>query len=181
MSDISALRSLGHRMQIILVVGVMPILVAALWYLGGLVLDPAAYEASVAQLARIEGPVALSQPAVWAVAVLALIQLSLLVAALYCVWRMFGAFAAEEPLSVEPALWMRRAGFGFVAVALGGIVLRSAAVVALTLGNPPGQRMLSFSIGSAELHTLLIACIMYMMARVTAVAAEVRADQKGFV
>ena len=181
MSDMSTLRTLGRRMQIILVVGAAPIPLFALWYLAGLISDPDGFEASVADLARIDGPVTLTPAAILAVAAIVLLQLALLFAALYCVWRMFGAFSADEPLAPEPAIWMRRASLGFVAVVLGGIVLRSAAVVALTLGNPPGQRMMSLSVGSAELLTLLIACIMYMMARVTAAAADVRADQKGFV
>ena len=181
MSDISTLRILGRRMQMVLVVGAAPIPLFVLWYLAGLVTDPAGFRTSVADLARIDGPVTLTPASVLAIATIILLQLALLLAALYCVWRMFGAFSADEPLAPEPATWMRRASLGFVAVALGGIFLRSAAVVALTLGNPPGQRMLSLSVGSAELLTLLIACIMYMMARVTAAAADVRADQKGFV
>ena len=181
MADVAALRQLGRRMQTILMTGVIVLLAGLGWAVVEVTGSPGGMEEAVRQGLSASGPLTFSPAAIAAAGLVAAAQLALLGAALYCVWRMFGAFAAEEPLSIEPAVWMRRAGLAFVFLAAGGVLARSAIYLALTLGNPAGQRALSIGLGSGEMLTLLIASIMYMISRVLKVAAEVRADQKGFV
>lgn len=181
MQDVTRLRRLSRLMQgIVLVCGALIALGAAGFFIVSLS-DAAFFEDLVRDKLGLTGPLAFTSSAVAITAALIAIQLGLLFAALYCVWRMFGAFSAEEPLSGESAHWMGRASTAFVAVAAGGILLRMLMVLALTMGNPPGQHMLEIGFGSSELLTLLIACIMYMTGRLMAVAAEVRAEQRDFV
>lgn len=181
MSGIAELRRLGRTMQIVLLIGAFPIPLALMWVLARLVKDPFAFEGLMREVVGLAGPMTFSPGAAAATVAMIVVQIALLVAALYCVWRMFGAFAGEEPLALEAAIWMKRASVAFLVMALGGIVIRALIVVVLTLGNPPGQQSVAIGIGSSELLTLLIASIMYMLGRVMAVAAEVRADQRGFV
>lgn len=181
MSEIADLRRLGRTMQIVLLVGSFPIPLALVWVITRILKDPFAFEGLMRDVVDLAGPLTFTPAAALVTVLMISAQIVLLVAALYCVWRMFGAFAGEEPLALEAATWMKRASIAFLAMALGGIVIRAAIVVALTYGNPPGQQAVAIGIGSSELLTLLIASIMYMLGRVMAVAAAVRADQRGFV
>lgn len=181
MSDLSKLRRLGRTMQAILAIGAVPIPLGAMWFLAELLRDPLGFEPLLRQVVNIPGPLTFTPQASVLVVVLVTVQIAFLVAALYCVWRMFGVFAGEEPLVAEAAVWMRRASLAFVIMAVGGVIARALLVVVLTMGNPPGQQAVSIAVGSGELLTLLIALIMYMMGRVMSLAAEVRADQRGFV
>lgn len=181
MADMERLRRLSRLMQNIVLVFTGVLFVAACWVILGSFSNKAGFEGVLRQSLSIDGPITLTSSSIGVTVVLMLVQLGLFVAALYCVWRMFGAFAAEEPLSGDSALWMRRAGLSFVVVAGGSIVLQTAVILVLTLGNPPGQKMLAVGVGSSELLALLIASIMYMTSRLITVAAEVRADQKGFI
>ncbi|WP_048644789.1 DUF2975 domain-containing protein [Nitratireductor soli] len=181
MADVMRLRRLSRVMRSAVLACAALILVGVAWVLGVSLSDPAGFENLLREGLSIAGPVTLTSSSIGITIVLIAVQVGLLLAALYCVWRMFGAFAAEEPLSGESARWMRRAGVAFVAIASGSIVLHTVMVLALTMGNPPGQKALSIGIGSSELLSLLIACIMYMTSHLMAVAAEARADQRGFV
>lgn len=181
MPDIVRLRRLSRLMQSIVVVCTALILLGVAWVLAASFARPTGFADLVREGLSITGPVALTSSSIGITVVLIAVQVGLLLTALYCVWQMFGAFAAEEPLSGESVRWMRRAGLAFVAVASGGIVLHTLMVLVLTIGNPPGQKALSIGIGSSELLSLLIACIMYMTSHLMAVAVEARADQRGFV
>ncbi|MCC5780115.1 DUF2975 domain-containing protein [Nitratireductor sp. B36] len=181
MHDVAELRRLGRLMQhIVLGVGLL-IALAVCWLVLTSIGEQVRFEGLVRNGLSLSGPLTFTPAAVGATVVLMAVQFGLLAAALYCVWRMFGAFAAEEPLSVESAHWLRRASLAFVAVAGGSIVLQTLMILVLTLGNPPGQKALSIGFGSSELLALLIACVMYMAGRLMAVAAEVRAEQRDFV
>lgn len=181
MQDVTRLRRLSRLMQgIVLVCGALIALAVALFFFASLN-DAAFFEEQVREKLDLSGPLVFTSSAVAITAALIAIQLGLLFAALYSVWRMFGAFSAEEPLSGKSAHWMGRASTAFVALAAGGILLRMLMILALTMGNPPGEKMLTLGFGSSELLTLLIACIMYMTGRLMAVAADVRAEQRDFV
>ncbi|EKF19135.1 DUF2975 domain-containing protein [Nitratireductor pacificus] len=181
MPDMNRLRRLSRLMQTIVMGCTALVLLGVAWALATSFVQPTGFAHLVREGLSITGPIALTSSSVGVTVVLIAVQLGFLLAALYCVWRMFGAFAADEPLSGESARWMRRAGLAFVAVASGSIVLRALMVLVLTLGNPPGQKMLAVGFGSSELLSLLIAGIMYMTSHLMAVAADVRADQRGFV
>ncbi|MCR4268136.1 DUF2975 domain-containing protein [Nitratireductor sp. ZSWI3] len=181
MPDLARLRRLSQLMQTTILVFGGICAAAVIWVFLESLSSNASFETLVREGLSIREPVTLTSASVGITAILAGIQFGLLFAALYCVWRMFGAFAGEEPLSLEPAIWMRRASIAFVLVAAGAIVGRTLIILALTMGNPPGQKTLAIGIGSNDLLMLLIALIMYMMGRVMVVAAAVRNDQRGFV
>jgi hypothetical protein len=126
-------------------------------------------------------PIALTPAASAVVAALTSLQLAILLAALYCLWRMFNALASDEPLSARSAVWMRRAGGGFLFSAVSGLVIRTGVIAALTLGNPPGQRMIAISLGSSELLAVLMAGVLLMVGHILATAAEIQDDNRAFV
>ncbi|WPZ15588.1 DUF2975 domain-containing protein [Nitratireductor rhodophyticola] len=181
MHDVARLRRLSRLMQAIVLVCGAFIAAGAVWFFAASLSDPGLFETLVRDNLSLSGPLAFTSSAIGVTAALIAVQFGLLFTALYCVWRMFGAFAAEEPLSGESAHWLRHASAAFVAVAAGSIVLRMLMILVLTMGNPAGQKMLAIGIGSAEMLSVLIACIMYMTGRLMALAAEVRAEQRDFV
>lgn len=181
MSQSVRLRRLSRMMQFAVLAFACFIGFGALWFLTSWIGDAREFETAIRQAYSLQGPLAFTPPAVAVTAVLVSLQFGLVFLALYCVWQMFGAFGGEEPLSVEAATWMHRASIAFVLTVAGSIVLQVMIVLALTLGNPAGQKALSVSFGSSQGMALLIAAIMYMTGRVLAVAAEVRAEQRDFV
>jgi hypothetical protein len=58
-----------------------------------------------------------------------------------------------------------------------GIVHRSLLSVALTLHNPPGQRIFTLSIGSPDLTALLLGCILAVIAWVMEEGRKLQEDQ----
>ncbi|MEQ9814765.1 MAG: hypothetical protein RLO50_18455 [Azospirillaceae bacterium] len=175
------LRRLSRRMrQAVILVGLL-IALGIAGFLSLAIVDPATFEAGVARGLAAGVPLA---PTPWAIAVTVLlmaVQAGVLLTALWCTSRMFGALTEAEPLSETAARWMTRASLAFLATAVTPVVLHPLTVLALTMANPPGQRALSISLGSADLLALLVAGIMFMTGRVLAVAAEIRADQRAFV
>ncbi|QDZ01716.1 DUF2975 domain-containing protein [Nitratireductor mangrovi] len=113
--------------------------------------------------------------------VLLAIQLAILMSAFYCLWRMFGAFASDEPLTADAANWMHRAGVAFLATAATSVLMRTAVVSALTFANPPGERALSVSLGSPDLLAFLMAGVLLITGRIIAGAAEIREDHRAIV
>ena len=181
MNDITRLWRLGRLMRGIVLVCGLFLAVGMTWFFAESWSDPMLFERLVRSHLSLSGPLAFTTSAIGVTAALIAVQFGLLFFALYCVWCMFGAFTAPEPLSGESAHWMRRASMAFLAVAAGSILLRMLMILALTIGNPPGETMLVIGVGSAEMLSLLIACIMYMTSRLMALAAEVRAEQRDFV
>jgi magnesium-transporting ATPase (P-type) len=120
----------------------------------------------------------------WSTAIVVLmlaLQMATLLTAIWCVWRMFGEFAQEEPLTHAAALWMYRASLGFLATMVLSLLATPIDTLALTINNPPGQRAFAVSLGSTELFALLMAAVMFMTAHLLEVAADIRDDQRSIV
>lgn len=126
-------------------------------------------------------PIAMTPAASAVVLALTSFQFLILLTALYCLWRMFNAFASEEPLSMHSAVWMRRAGGAFLVSALSGLVVRAGVIAALTIGNPPGQRMIGIALGSPDLLVVLMAGVLLMVGHILATAVEIQDDNRAFV
>ncbi|MBO6717232.1 MAG: DUF2975 domain-containing protein [Rhizobiaceae bacterium] len=145
------------------------------------VFDPETFRRGVEHSVGPGISLSFSGPATAVVVLLLAVQFAALLAAVWCVWRMFGEFAREEPLTPQSAAWMQRASIGFLVLVIVSALARPGVVLALTLANPPGQRAFAISFGSADIFALLIAAIMYMTSRVIALAAEIRDDQREII
>ncbi|SIO15331.1 DUF2975 domain-containing protein [Vannielia litorea] len=95
--------------------------------------------------------------------------------------RLFGRYAGGETLSHHCAGHIRRIGAGLlVAVAL-DLVARPLQVLLASLANPPGERVLSLSLGTADLGQVLAGGLMVVIGWAMGEAALVAEENRGFV
>jgi hypothetical protein len=108
-------------------------------------------------------------------------HLGLLCWALWTARRLFVRYARGEVLETRAGRDVRTIG-GLIALyaALTPLV-KSAMTVALTWGNPPGQRMLAISLGTNELILGLLGALILVLGHVLAEAARIADDNRQIV
>lgn len=112
--------------------------------------------------------------------VLALPQL----AVLYVLWqleRLFGLYRRGETLTAAPALRIRRIGLGIMVAALMSVLMRPLAGLILTLGNPPGERMLVLLLSSTDIGLVLAGGLMLVVGWIMGEAVRIAEENRGFV
>ena len=101
--------------------------------------------------------------------------------ALWQLWRLFAEYAHGRALG-QPALrHLRRFAWSVLATALLQPLAKAALSVALTVGNPPGQRLLSLSLGSSDYLALLLGAVLLAVAQVMHQAVLAAEENRGFV
>ncbi|WP_187968745.1 DUF2975 domain-containing protein [Aquibium microcysteis] len=177
--DFEKARRLSRIMSVVTAFGGIAVAGTGLAFAAIAAFDPEWFGRIVSRQIAQDLPVTPSASAV----VLALtgVQLAILLAALYCLWRMFDVFAADEPLSPRAALWMRRAGGIFLFSVASGLLIRTGVIAALTMANPSGQRMIAISVGSPDLLAVLMAGVLLMVGHILTTAAEIQDDNRTFV
>jgi len=179
--DFEKARRLSRIMSAVTGLGGLAIAAAGLGFAAIAAFDPEWFGQIVSRQIAEGLPIALTPAASAVVLALTSIQFAILSTALYCLWRMFNAFASDEPLSARSAVWMRRAGGAFFFSAASGLVIRTGVIAALTIGNPPGQQMIAISVGSPDLLAVLMAGVLLMVGHILATAAEIQDDNRAFV
>lgn len=101
--------------------------------------------------------------------------------AFWQLWSLFGCYARGELLTPRPALHLRRLGLALTGLALALPLSDTLTVLALTWGNPPGQRMLWFHLSSQHYLSLLFGLMLLALATVLAEAARVAREHSEFV
>ncbi|WP_431102158.1 DUF2975 domain-containing protein [Roseateles noduli] len=101
--------------------------------------------------------------------------------ALVCLWRLFGAYLRGEVFTDAATHGLRRLGQSVTAMALVMPLTDTATVLALTLGNPPGQRMLAVHLGSQHYIVLLLGLVLIAMAMVMREAQRMAQENAEFV
>jgi hypothetical protein len=101
--------------------------------------------------------------------------------ALWHMWSLFGCFAQGELLTRRPAGHLRRLGLGLCTLAGAQPLSHTLAILALTWGNPPGQRQLWFSLSSDHYLALLFGLLLLALAQVLHEAARVADENAEFV
>lgn len=102
-------------------------------------------------------------------------------AALWQLWRLFGCYGRGELLSPRPAQHLHRLGLALMALALTMPLSQTLVMLALTWGNPPGQRQLVFALSSQHFLALLSGLVLLAQALVMREAARVADENEGFV
>ncbi|MDN3920742.1 DUF2975 domain-containing protein [Roseateles violae] len=102
-------------------------------------------------------------------------------AAIWQIWRLFGCYGRGELLAPRPARHLHRLGLALVALAFAMPVAHTLNVLALTLGNPPGQRMLTFGLSSMHYLSLLFGLMLLALAAVMQEAARVADENAEFI
>ncbi|MGQ3051495.1 MAG: DUF2975 domain-containing protein [Roseateles sp.] len=110
-----------------------------------------------------------------------LLPTSASVFALWQMWSLFGCFAHGELLARRPALHLRRLGVGLCALAAAQPLGHTFAILALTLGNPHGERRIAFSLSSDHYLVLLFGLLLLALAQVLHEAARVADENAEFV
>lgn len=101
--------------------------------------------------------------------------------ALYQLWCLFGCYARAEVFTLEPVLRLRRLGAALVLMSAARPIGGTLTVLALTLSNPPGQRVLSFELAWQDYLALLFGLMLLAMAMVMREAVRVTQEHAEFV
>lgn len=101
--------------------------------------------------------------------------------ALWQMWSLFGCFAQGELLARRPAQHLRRLAFGLCALAAAQPLGQTLAILALTWGNPKGERQLWLGLSSDHYLALLFGLLLLALAQVLHEAARVAEENAEFV
>ena len=103
------------------------------------------------------------------------------IAALWYTARLFGIYAQGEPLSVAAADTLRMIAFALLVRAGLAILAPIYTSLALSIDALPGERSLTVTLDLGQLGLLLAAGLIYTIGVVMRQAAEVAAENRGFV
>ncbi|SBW10977.1 membrane hypothetical protein [uncultured Alphaproteobacteria bacterium] len=170
-------RRLSRRLSRVCVWSV-PVLLCAppLWW--GAVDVPAVYSEMPF---GIPYPEALAAAQRAAAAAVTLIPAAAMAWLLWLLHRLFAGFARGEVFCEASSDRLRRVARALAVVFAAGVVYRPAIVLALTLGNPPGQRGLSLGLSAGDCAALLLAAVAAMLAWAFAEAARLREENAEIV
>lgn len=110
-----------------------------------------------------------------------LIPAGLLVYVCWHMWALFGCFADGELLARTPAEHLRRLGLGLTVLAAVQPVSQTLVVLAVTLGNPPGERRLWFGLSSQHYLVLLFGLLLLALAQVLLEGSRVAEENREFI
>ena len=104
--------------------------------------------------------------------------------AVYAVWRLrslFGLYAKGLIFTAESSRCLHAFALAVLLTALAKPISGALMSVALTWGNPPGERMLSISFGSSEITTIFVGCVFLIIARIMEEGRELAEEQAQIV
>lgn len=100
---------------------------------------------------------------------------------LWQLWRLFGEYAAGRVFSSPAQRHLHHMARGLLGLALLGPLTRTGMALALTWGNPPGQKILALGLEGQDYLGLLGGAVLLAVATVTAEAARLAEENDGFV
>lgn len=103
------------------------------------------------------------------------------IAALWGLAACFRRIASGRVMVMENAIALARTGTLFAFSAVLAIVSRTVAVLAATLSNPPGERMLTIGFGTPDMMGLTTGAAFLAMGLVMREAVRLADDNAGFV
>ncbi len=101
--------------------------------------------------------------------------------ALWQLWQLFAEYGAGRVFGRVAQARLKRFAWALLVVALLAPLVRAAMSVVLTLGNPPGQRMLAISLSWNDYLAVLLAAVLIAIATVMAEAVRAAEENEGFV
>jgi hypothetical protein len=121
----------------------------------------------------------------WAVrarlAAVTLLPVGWALGALWQLWALFGAYRQGDVFGSRPVGHLRHFGWAMVGLAVAEPLSTALASVAISLDNPPGQRMLAIGLGSHDYALLMCALVFVAVARVMAEAARLAEENAQLV
>lgn len=107
--------------------------------------------------------------------------LALLLLGLWQARSCFAAFARGEVFTAQAVQRLRRFAAWTLASTLGSVVAGAATSVIISWGMPAGQRHLAIAVGSAQLFTVFVAGMVWLMAAVMGQGQALADENAGFV
>ncbi|MCG8509412.1 MAG: DUF2975 domain-containing protein [Rhodospirillales bacterium] len=104
--------------------------------------------------------------------------------AVFAMWQLrslFALYCRGQIFSIENSRHLRRFALAVLGMTLVGPLSETLTILAVTFGNPPGQRLLSISISSSQLVTLLVGAVFLVIAWVMEEGRELAEDQATIV
>lgn len=101
--------------------------------------------------------------------------------ALWQMWALFGCFAEGELLALRPAQHLRRLGLGLCTLSAAQPLGQTLAILALTWGNPKGERQLWLGLSSDHYLALLFGLLLLALSQVLTEAARVADENAAFI
>jgi len=95
--------------------------------------------------------------------------------------RLFGRYAAGETLTQPCAGHILRIGAGLLAAVALEVISRPLQILAASLANPPGDRVLAISLEGADMGQVLAGGLMVVIGWTMREAAKVAEENRGFV
>ncbi|MBL0088647.1 MAG: DUF2975 domain-containing protein [Ideonella sp.] len=126
-------------------------------------------------------PMALDERAMLLGALSSLPGVALGLYALWQLWCLFGEYSEGLVFGQAAQKHLRRFAWGILLMALATPFLRAAMGVALTLGNPPGQRLLALGFGWDDYVSILTGAVLLAVATVMTEAVRLAEENDGFV
>ncbi len=171
--------SLGRVVLIVralCVLGALSLVAVPLWFWT----SPEAIEGLAPSMVGVK-EMSIDARAQWFGGALSLLPVSLGLYALWQLWRLFSEYAAGRVFGRTALAHLRRFAWALLGTALLAPLVRAATSVALTLGNPPGRRMLVVGFSWNDYMAVLLAAVLIAIATVMAEAVRVAEENEGFV
>ncbi|MCH7342050.1 DUF2975 domain-containing protein [Pelomonas sp. CA6] len=114
-------------------------------------------------------------------AVVSLPSLLVALVGLWQLWRLFGCYARGLVFAAEPVRRLHSVGWAVTALAPLLPLSQTFAVLALSWNNPPGTRLLVFTVSSEHYLALLFGLVLLAMARIMQEAQRVAQENAEFI
>lgn len=150
---------------------ITPLLIGALWLSGGeLVLADGDQESVINLLAfdvELEDEIAIQLPLPWETRLLGLaVTFIPLGIGMLCLWwlvRLFSCFSNGEIFTQSTVKYIRYLGWTMVAGVVATPIYDAILTFVLTMHNPPGERLVSISLESADFEELITAGVIILV------------------
>jgi hypothetical protein len=149
----------------------------AMWLFPDLGYDAARLQSGL----KPDTPISVTPSAFAFVLVVSTAHVGLLAAAMWDMARLFAGFSKQAILVPDTGMYLRRAGIFMLLFAALSPVARTIGALAVTLANPPGQRLFSISLDSQDMVLGLIAVLLVMVGHILTEAALIADDNRQIV
>ena len=114
-------------------------------------------------------------------AAVSLVPAAVLARLLALLARLFSGFAAGRVFCRESQDLLRRIGRTLALWFGAGVLTQTAMVLVLTLGNPPGSRILRLGFSGSDCAALFLMAVTWLLTSIFAEAARIADDNQGIV
>jgi hypothetical protein len=171
------LRRLCLLVRVLIALGALVITLAPLWVWS----SAERVQALAAQIPGTSGPITVDARAMLLGPLVTLLPVAVGLFTLWQLWRLFGQYAAGRVFSRPAQQHLRGFALGVLAAALAAPLTRTLLILVLSLGNPPGKRMLVIGFSWDDYMNLLLGAALLAIATVMAEAVRVFEEHAEFV